>query len=270
MKPDRTPTARTGRLGFTIVELFIAFIIIGILVLIMTPVLTKRSEEARITAARADLQALKDAMERAAIDTGYLIRPYALNDGLQGDGTANSNPESWAQGIRDNAIDDDTNIYEDPEHLFILLSGGQTDRGDFAPNGRAIFDRLLINETQFGWNGPYINWTRDPRGLDWPHDPWGNPYHFFTRHGLLIPPEPDSDDTQMREDVGARFRTQADAPQYTLNGEQIRFPTGLIFDRPTWLSLGPNGVPGSGTTDPGDPDFGYGGGDDLIVQFGGF
>ena len=42
-------------------------------------------------------------------------------------------------------------------------------------------------ERKFGWLGPYVNWKRDINHNDWPDDPWGNDYIFFTRQGGMFP-----------------------------------------------------------------------------------
>jgi general secretion pathway protein G len=62
----KQPTRKTS--GFTIVEIAIAVIIIGILAAILIPVLATRAEEAKIGAARRDLEELTNAEERVALD----------------------------------------------------------------------------------------------------------------------------------------------------------------------------------------------------------
>ncbi|MCL5270367.1 MAG: prepilin-type N-terminal cleavage/methylation domain-containing protein [bacterium] len=269
--------------AFTIVELIVAMAIISILTLILVPALNTRSKEAKISAAEADLQALTDAEERAAIQTNYMFRVYALNDTRGGDGTTpaalvndnNGTIRDEIDGIRDNSITGN-NMYQNPMWLFINPS-----TQDFAPDQTTIFDRLTAGtnvdkaggegEKLFNWNGPYVNWKRDNNRNDWPDDPWGNDYLLFTRRGVIYPPNRVYQNGSWNVDTDISYEFQMTGPQVTVattgGGTTTKsFPAQGIFDRPTFLSLGPNGLPGNGTD---DADDGYGRGDDLIRSFGG-
>ncbi|HOE97921.1 MAG TPA: prepilin-type N-terminal cleavage/methylation domain-containing protein [Candidatus Sumerlaeota bacterium] len=254
--------------GFTIVEVIVTFIIIGILATILVPVLVNRAEQARIASAEQELSHLKDAMERAAIDTGYFFRLDVLDDGPGEDGIAATAPrvtpgvKDRIEGILDNDVTTD-NLYDEPEKIFIIPS-----TQDFHPlYATQLFPRLEENETNFNWRGPYINYRRDANGNDWPDDPWGNDYLFFTRAGILYPPLADPGDPTWGCDS---FQDQGPAMVVTdANGATTveRFPVDApLFDRPTILSMGPDGMPGDGTS---PPDNNYGQGDDIYVQFGG-
>ncbi|MEN6626402.1 MAG: prepilin-type N-terminal cleavage/methylation domain-containing protein [Candidatus Sumerlaeia bacterium] len=260
---------RAGR-GFTIVELIVVVVIIGVLVTIMVPVLSNRSAEARVTAARQDLQHLADALERAHIGTNYLYRLDVLNDGIRFDGIPNTDSKDVQQGIRDVAsltdVDGDgtANLYgsQYPYYIFISL-----ETQSFPPNQLELYNRLARSETAFGWQGPYMNWHRDANDNDWPDDPWGNDYLLFTVNGVIYPP---TDGLPLTEQAsGWQFLTYG--PQYTITTiagavALKRYPAANLFDRPTLVSLGPNGLPGAGTD---ATDDGYGKGDDLIYQFSG-
>lgn len=248
--------------GFTIVELIVVVVIIGVLVTIMVPVLSTRSSEARITAAKQDLQHIADALERSHINTNYMFRLDALNDGIQGDAIANSASNNVHQGVRDIAVTVN-NIYGStfPYHVFISL-----ETQSFPTNQLELYNRLVRNETAFGWQGPYMNWHRDANSNDWPDDPWGNDYLFFTRNGVIYPPV----ETSLTEQLnGWKFQLYGPATMVsdsTSGAVSRSFEAANLFDRPTVLSLGPNGLPGNGTNDIND---GYGKGDDLFYQFGG-
>lgn len=311
------------RRGFTIVEIVMACIIIGILTLALVPVLTSQANNARLTSCKSDLENLSNAQERAAVDTGYMFRPYALNDVSMGDGIANAPDDTiWPytsttpanqidkiNGIRDNAILTGNLYTQNPSYIFIsptlqdFLSVGQQQNlfrrltgsanGDIGTPQNPLY---LDQEKKFGWNGPYIHWKRDVNNNDWPDDPWGNDYLFFTKNGILFPPERDPSQQSGGGNPGGGSTSQnsqdrSDAfqqlgPFYDNIGGQAQhqFPatdqsTGLpIFDRPTWLSLGPDGIPGSlpksgpnkGILDTADPTvYGYGKGDDIFYSFGG-
>ncbi|MGB9691375.1 MAG: prepilin-type N-terminal cleavage/methylation domain-containing protein [Candidatus Sumerlaeaceae bacterium] len=231
--------------GFTIIELIISVIIIGILVAIIIPVYVTRADEARLSACQQDLEALQTAQQHAAIDTGYFYRLYVLDDVSGGDGIPSSSlTTDRVDGIRDEGLRTDV---ANPKLLFI-----DTKNGTFVPGGVGIFDRMAQNETAFNWNGPYVNVARksglknpvagQPAGL--PLDPWGHPYLFFTKEGLV----------NDRDGVISTTFVGQDGNSYTT----------LRFDRPTILSLGPNGVPGNGSGSA-EPFFGQG--DDLYRQF---
>lgn len=65
--------------GFTLVEIMLVVIIIGILVAMVMPRLAGRSEEARLSVARADIDAnLAMALDLYELDTGTF--PSSLND----------------------------------------------------------------------------------------------------------------------------------------------------------------------------------------------
>jgi hypothetical protein len=145
-----------------------------------------------------------------------------------------------------------SNVHTSPERIFI-----RTETEDFDANFQQRFADLIRNETAFGWRGPYIaDWKSDVNFNDWPDDPWGNDYLLFTRVGGLYP------------NHGLAGVPQSGVPdsQFVVTG-----PNGVdarIFDRPTILSMGPDGLPGDGSASP-NGDGVYGMGDDIFIMFGG-
>lgn len=240
-------TTTSARRGFSIMEIVVAMIIISILVLILTPILSSRAAQARLRSAEQEMEHLANAFERAAIDTNYLFRMDVLNDSIGGDSVANETQLTRGiNGTRDIAL---STLYSQPKKIFISL-----ETLDFVSNFAFIYDEQFTrNETAFGWNGPYLNWKRDANLNDWPDDPWGHDYLFFTPAGILVPPDPNNPSASTRDD------------QFSTTGQNGQ-PTDLIFDRPTILSVGPDGLPGDGIANPtGDGD--YGTGDDLVRKF---
>jgi prepilin-type N-terminal cleavage/methylation domain-containing protein len=252
------------RSGFSLIELLVAIIIIGILVLVLLPIIGNRSEQARIARANADIDNLSEALNRVAIDTGFYVRLMALNDVLRGDDIAFDRDQSVdrVDGLTD-YLQSQTFLSDmngDPNLLFILPS-----TGDYAPGNRSdIISRLLDNESTYNgatfWGGPYINWRTDNNiylgvlGRDGtPDDPWGNNYLFFTRAGLFLEPSGELVMTTVGPSgtgglqTGGAFDTQ-------------------VFDRATVLSMGPNGLPGDGQSGSTDGQFGLD--DDLYRGFG--
>lgn len=258
----RTPIDRgCAARGFSIIELLIAIIIIGILVSILIPVIANRSADARLARAHQDIENLANAQERLGTDTSYLGRLYILNDVVGGDDVPFRRPvdsSDIADGIRDHGLAGE--YYQNGRYFFVDPATGEIADG---ATGDQLYLSIHRNETAFGWHGPYINWQIDnnyvfngvvgPDGL--PDDPWGNNYLFFTREGLVKEPQGTVVDT-----VSFPF------PEDNTSGLPTTSYSCLRFDRATILSLGPNGTPGDGT---GSADTGqFGQGDDIARKFG--
>jgi len=66
----RKPGRMARRGGFTLIELLLVLVILSVLAAVVVPKFTKRSEQARITAARTDIANLEVALDAFEIDTG--------------------------------------------------------------------------------------------------------------------------------------------------------------------------------------------------------
>lgn len=240
MNPTRNSIRSEAHRGFTILEVVVAMIIISILTLVMMPTVTNRANQARLTVVEADLKALAEAESRASIDMNYYVVPWRLNNVI-GSSVARLNT-----GNLDPAVLDAYANYNDMFIDIITL--------DIPGNITNLHTSFTENETNFGWGGPYLNFQKDDNGNNWPEDPWGNEYILLTKAGGLFPPEADGT-TMDFELIGPSF--------VQLNGITNTGITDVdeIFDRPTWLSLGPNELPGDGL------GLQYGEGDDIYLSF---
>jgi len=276
---------RARRRGFSIIELLVALIIIGILVTAITPRLANRTEEARLTRARQDLENIQNAQERVAVDIGYLVRLGLLDD-VSGfgvtDGFPPQTPAAFNAGNTIDSLFDEGlagSYFGNTDQFFIRLSDGQLES---AAVGGSLLDRIATtnSETPFGqvrWAGPYLTYqvdknhpaaTPDSARTYIGDDPWGNDYLFFLPNkgsaapgGLLLEPTGTVVTTSSLADIYNAIQPGSGAglstTQYDCN----------IFDRFTVLSLGLNGVPGNGGPATGPTPDGFGKGDDVFRQF---
>ncbi|MBU6409807.1 MAG: type II secretion system major pseudopilin GspG [Verrucomicrobia bacterium] len=92
MKIGIEKTARQSssrRRAFTLVEMLLVVTIIGILAALVIPKMVGRSEQARETAARADISSIKTALDAFEVDNGYYPKT------LQGLIQQPSNTKNW-------------------------------------------------------------------------------------------------------------------------------------------------------------------------------
>ena len=68
---EQNQTNRQRRRAFTLVEMLLVVTIIGILAALVIPKIMGRSEQARVTAAHADISGIKTALDAFEVDNGY-------------------------------------------------------------------------------------------------------------------------------------------------------------------------------------------------------
>jgi len=67
----RTGLRRSAARGFTLVEMLLVLVILGVLAAIVYPKVAGRGEQARVTAAQAQISAFKTALDAFEVDNGY-------------------------------------------------------------------------------------------------------------------------------------------------------------------------------------------------------
>ena len=110
--------------GFTLVELMLVVIIIGILVAMVAPRLTGKSQDARIAASQADINAhLSTALDLFELGTG---RFPTTQEGLEALRTAPSGASGWKGPYLKRAVP------KDPwGRKYVYRSPGQHNREDY-------------------------------------------------------------------------------------------------------------------------------------------
>ena len=90
---------RSKQRGFTLIEIMVVVVIIGILIGLVAPNIIGNVDEARVTAAKADISTLVDALERYYMDNSTYPTTDQGLEALVEKPTASPEPRNWrAQG----------------------------------------------------------------------------------------------------------------------------------------------------------------------------
>lgn len=233
-------TGKSGLAGFTAIEIAMVATVIAILALIILPLFRKRTEQARLVAARDDMLSIAKAQILANADTDRYFRLQDL------DNTVNYN---------DPPLDPATEVpvaewnwpLTDIERVTLAQperwQGPYYSVQSYTNLANLILARPELVRLYPNDGGPILyfqdaNIQDDLNDDKLPIDPWGNPYIFFGPGQLRVDPANETD-----------------------------YGNAVVY------SLGPDGLPGDGTADPLDPQ-NYkrergilGSGDDLKLEF---
>lgn len=89
------PPIRSRRRGFTLIELMVVLVIIGVLAALIVPNVLDRAEDARVTAARADVNNLMQALKLYKLDNQRYPSSEQGLQALASRPTVGSIPSNW-------------------------------------------------------------------------------------------------------------------------------------------------------------------------------
>ena len=97
MPAPRTPSRRTARLrrGFTLIELMVVLVIIGVLAALIVPNVLDRTDDARATAAKADINNLMQALKLYKLDNQRFPSAEQGLEALVNKPSAGAVPPNW-------------------------------------------------------------------------------------------------------------------------------------------------------------------------------
>ncbi|HSM75741.1 MAG TPA: type II secretion system major pseudopilin GspG [Desulfobacterales bacterium] len=138
--------------GFTMIELMVVIVILGILAAIIAPRLVGRTDEARITKARVDITNLETALKLYKLDNGvYPTTEQGLQALVEAPETGTA-PRNWREG----GYLEKNRVPKDPwGNEFVYLSPGVNGDFDLSSYGA---DGLAGGE---GINADINNWEID-------------------------------------------------------------------------------------------------------------
>ncbi len=90
-----TASAHRGRRGFTLIELMVVLVIIGVLAALIVPNVLERADEARVTAARTDVNRLMQALKLYKLDNQRYPTTEQGLQALVARPTASPVPPNW-------------------------------------------------------------------------------------------------------------------------------------------------------------------------------
>ena len=98
MIPSLHPLRRLRQAGFTLIELMVVLVIIGVLAALIVPNVLDRADDARTTAARTDVNNLMQALKLYRLDNGFYPSTDQGLMALVQRPTTNPVPPNWKQG----------------------------------------------------------------------------------------------------------------------------------------------------------------------------
>jgi prepilin-type N-terminal cleavage/methylation domain-containing protein len=186
-------SANKRQRGLTLTELLVVMVIIGLLSTIIVPVYVNRMEEARVKVAMGECREIAEAEDQCALIHGYYVPFQVLDDRPKY--YYPFGPLSPAGDFIDR---------EDQSSIFLINPLIRPDLqlagANFQPQLNSTTNQRVIDMRE-RWQGPFLNpqrvytGTEDPKDpnfvnsvmihLDFPMDPWGQPYRFYSPLGVI-------------------------------------------------------------------------------------
>ncbi len=116
---------RFGEKGFTLIELMVVIVILGILATFLIPKIMSRPDEARIIKAKNDIKAIESALKLYKLDNGFYPTTEQGLEALIKKPDSEPIPQNWKSG----GYLDSNNTPLDPwGHKYIYRSPGEDGR----------------------------------------------------------------------------------------------------------------------------------------------
>ncbi len=153
------------QVGFTLIELVVVLVIIGILTAVLTPMVSSYLEQARVSRAQKDTKAIADTISRFERDMGRYPM-FATGTGLLQDVSGGL---VRLQGSGDLPGEASTTAWTSGTPTDSDCTAGCTfgTLGDQLVTNAPAYPTTSAQGRPFNWRGPYL----DPGS-----DPWGNAY----------------------------------------------------------------------------------------------
>ena len=98
IRDNRVPPRLLGHTGFTLIEILVVVVILGILAAVIVPKIMDKPEQARIAKAKTDIRALETALDLYRLDNfAYPTTDQGL-DALVTKPTGAPEPKNWKAG----------------------------------------------------------------------------------------------------------------------------------------------------------------------------
>lgn len=112
---SRTPRQRTRRMdsrGFTLIELMVVLVIIGVLAALIVPNVLGRADEAKVTAARTDIHTIRQALKLYRLDNNRYPTPEQGLAALVKRPSSGPEPQNWKPYLEKLPTDPWGNAYQ--------------------------------------------------------------------------------------------------------------------------------------------------------------
>ncbi len=85
----------TGQSGFTLIEIMVVVVILGVLAALVVPNIMSRPDQAKQTVARSDIKAISSALEIYRLDNGFYPSSDQGLEALSSQPTGTPEPRNW-------------------------------------------------------------------------------------------------------------------------------------------------------------------------------